>query len=62
MKYLEYWEKFIKTGNVYDYLNYTACSLETSEGFVIEESSKGGYGDNNDFNRDSINSHADWRV
>lgn len=60
MKYLDYWEKFLKTGNVYDYLNYTACSLEDSTGYIVEKNDKGGYSDNNDVNRDSINGHADW--
>ena len=25
-----YWERFVTTGNVYDYLNYTACTKEDS--------------------------------
>ena len=28
MRNKDYWEKFTKTGNILDYLNYTACTLE----------------------------------
>lgn len=24
----EYWNQFVKTGNIYDYLTYTACTRE----------------------------------
>lgn len=61
MKYLECWEKFLKTGNVEDYLTYTACSLEEVQAASMDHD-KGEYSDNNHVYRDSFNSHADWRV
>ena len=30
MKNYDYWEKFVKTGKIDDYLNYIACTREES--------------------------------
>lgn len=37
----DYWEKFIKTGNIYDYLNYTACTREDSYGQMANSTKEG---------------------
>lgn len=40
MKSLEFWKIFEKTGEIRDYLNYTAC---TSEGEQMEQPIKNNY-------------------
>lgn len=58
--YSEYWDKFSKTGNVFDYLNYTACTLENSTESDLENNEEGGLGVDNYTNRDSNSYHANW--
>lgn len=60
MNHEEYWERFTKTGNVYDYLSYTACTIEQSIGYEIETHKEGGNTDYNRIDRDGIVCHADW--
>lgn len=56
--YSEYWDKFSKTGNIFDYLNYTACTLESSTESDLENNEEGGLGVNSYTNRDSNSYHA----
>lgn len=37
----DYWEKFVKTGNVYDYLNYTACTRQDRFGHMTASVKEG---------------------
>ncbi len=37
----DYWDKFVKTGNVYDYLNYTACTRQDEDGQMSKSKSEG---------------------
>jgi hypothetical protein len=61
MKLEDYWERFAKTGNVYDYLNYIACTSEDSTQQSVKEYKEGGYiGDSSSCNGDSSICHADW--
>ncbi|NMB42864.1 MAG: hypothetical protein GX995_01875 [Clostridiales bacterium] len=47
----DYWEKFVKTGNVYDYLNYTACTRQDKYG-QMTGSYKEGEPKSGDYNSD----------
>lgn len=49
-----YWKRFEKTGDVRDYLNYTACTAETFSEDEVEED-----GWNNHHERDGAVCHAD---
>lgn len=51
MKDLDYWEKFVKSGNVYDYLNYTACTRQDQYG-QMTNSIKEGEPISGDYNSD----------
>lgn len=44
----DYWEKFIQTGNIFDYLNYTACTREDSYIQAVDQVEEGGYGSGSD--------------
>lgn len=37
----DYWNKFVRTGNVYDYLQYTACTKEDRYG-LADKTKEGG--------------------
>lgn len=52
-----YWKRFEKTGDVRDYLNYTACTRET---FPEDEVKDDDW--NNHRERDGAFCHADGRV
>ena len=41
MNDLDYWEKFVKTGNVHDYLNYTACTRQDQYGQMTGDFEEG---------------------
>ena len=47
----DYWEKFVKTGNVYDYLNYTACTRQDKYGQMTGSYKEGG-AKSGDYNSD----------
>ncbi len=55
-----YWERFAKTGNVLDYLNYIVCK-EKKDG--IEDSKEGEkIGDSISCNGNGAISHANWGI
>lgn len=55
------WEKFAKSGNIYDYLSYIACTVEDFTQLLSRESEEGEYlSDNNTGVRDGSISHANW--
>lgn len=55
-----FWEKFQQTGNITDYLNYTACTSEESQQIGNEE---GDFGGNPcDSTRNGVSCHASWRL
>jgi hypothetical protein len=61
MKNQEFWERFEKTGNILDYLNYTACTSEECSKYKSPEKEEGGYsGDRFNYGGDGIVSHANW--
>ncbi|MDF2586877.1 MAG: hypothetical protein K0S41_718 [Anaerocolumna sp.] len=63
MKNINYWDRFAKTGNISDYLNYIACTSEESTQYIAKENEEGGYrGDSITCDGDSLISHANWRV
>lgn len=63
MKNDEYWKQFEKTGDVLDYLNYTACTCEETmlyTSLAINESKEGDYyADINYGDRNGFVGHAD---
>lgn len=61
MKNNDSWEIFAKSGNIYDYLSYIACTVEDYSHLLSKESEEGGYSsDNNTGVRDGIIGHANW--
>lgn len=61
MKNNDSWNKFTKSGNIYDYLSYIACTVEDFTGLLIKESKEGEYlSDNNTGTRDGSIGHANW--
>lgn len=60
MKYAKHWEKFFQTGNIKDYLDYTACSLEEAQLELAER--EGEYSDNDYTYGNGFNSDAHWRI
>ncbi len=61
MKNNDYWERFAKTGNILDYLNYTACTAEESNQLLTKESEEGGYRDGSGLSDgDGPIDHAYW--
>ena len=40
----DYWEQFVRTGNISDYLNYTACTREDKYGQVTNIKQEEMYG------------------
>jgi len=61
MKNLEHWNRFEKTGNISDYLNYTACTAEDCTRQIVKENEEGGYGgDRIDCDGNGLISHANW--
>jgi len=64
MKNVEFWNQFIQTGNIKDYLNYSACTSEESTSGVslnVERKKEGGFcvGTNYRSGNGSVG-HADW--
>lgn len=56
----DYWEKFAKTGNIFDYLNYTACTAEDSQ-LLSRVNKEGGLSNDNDSCAgDGAAGHAYW--
>lgn len=41
MKNQDYWNQFVKTGNIYDYLSYTACTQEDKCGYLLDDVKEG---------------------
>ncbi len=61
MKNYEYWEKFAKTGDILDYLNYTACTAEDLTQLLSREIKEGGYSDDSNLcDGDGLIDHANW--
>lgn len=61
MNNLGYWERFEKTGNINDYLNYIACTCEDLNSSVLNKNEEGGcISDSIICNRDGFVGHADW--
>lgn len=61
MRNKDYWERFEKTGNILDYLNYTACTAEELNQLLSIENEEGGNSD--DGSRSDGNGfvgHAYW--
>lgn len=59
------WKQFEKTGNIFDYLNYTACTCESSMNGQTKLYNENKEGDNNirhNCNRDNSVFHAYGRV
>jgi hypothetical protein len=57
----DYWEKFSKTGNIFDYLNYTACTAEDCTQLLSRENKEGGYNNDRDgCAGDGFTSNAYW--
>lgn len=56
----DYWDQFLQTGSILDYLKYTACTLESSsENERILDSEGKTCGDSYT-NRDSFSNNANW--
>ena len=53
-----YWKEFEKTGNITDYLSYTACTSEESQHNNKKEGEHGG--ETNNRHRNGISLHAHW--
>jgi hypothetical protein len=61
MKHLDCWKKFEETGNISDYLNYTACTAEDCSRHIVNENREGGLGcDNINCDRNGFISNANW--
>lgn len=61
MKDSECWKRFAKTGNVMDYLNYTACTIEDCTRLIAKVDEEGGFsGDNINGDGNGSISHANW--
>ncbi len=61
MKNKDYWERFAKTGNILDYLNYTACTVEELNQLLSIDNKEGGYNDDSNLSDgDSLIDHAYW--
>jgi len=61
MRNKNYWERFEKTGNILDYLNYTACTAEELNQLLSIENKEGGNNDDSSLsNRDGFIDHAYW--
>ncbi len=61
MKNKDYWERFAKTGNIFDYLNYTACTAEDCTQLLSGENKEGGYSDDGNLSDgDGLIDHAYW--
>lgn len=60
----KYWENFVKTGRIYDYLNYIACTRdENMEDYesTAKGTEEGGFSAGIDGrDGDGTVSHADW--
>ncbi len=55
------WERFEKTGNILDYLNYTACTVEELNQLLSIDNKEGGNSDDSSLiNRDGFIDHAYW--
>ncbi len=63
MRNKDYWERFAKTGNIMDYLNYTACTVEELNQLLPIENKEGGYSDDSSISDgDGLVDHAYWRL
>lgn len=61
MRNERYWERFEKTGNIMDYLNYTACTAEELNQMLSIDIEEGGNSDDNSLsNGDGSINHAYW--
>lgn len=61
MSNLDYWERFERTGNIKDYLNYIACTSEESMVQQANRIEEGGcLRDSIISNRNGFISHANW--
>ncbi|MFU0827170.1 MAG: DUF4240 domain-containing protein [Lachnoclostridium sp.] len=59
MRNEKYWERFEKTGNIMDYLNYTACTAEELHQLLSVDIKEGGDNDDNSLsNGDGFIGHA----
>ena len=54
-----YWDLFQQSGNIMDYLHYTAC---TDEDIQSKQYQEGMHGESCDRDGDGISSHASWRL
>ena len=61
MRNNDYWEKFTKTGDILDYLNYTACTAEELNQLLSINIEEGEYGDDSSLSDgDGFIDHAYW--
>jgi hypothetical protein len=61
MRNKNYWEKFEKTGNILDYLSYTACTVEELNQLLSIDNKEGGNNDDSSLsNRSGLIDHANW--
>lgn len=61
MRNYDYWEKFAKTGNILDYLNYTACTAEELNQLLSIADEEGGNSDDGSLSDgDGFIDHAYW--
>ncbi|WFR56600.1 hypothetical protein QA584_23760 [Anaerocolumna sp. AGMB13025] len=61
MRNKDYWEKFSKTGNILDYLNYTACTVEELNQLLSIDDEEGGYSDDSNLSDgNGFVDHAYW--
>jgi hypothetical protein len=62
----KYWESFIRTGKIDDYLNYIACAREENMDEyekTVDRKKEGGFNAGvNGRDGDSTVGHADWRI
>ncbi len=61
MRNKDYWEKFTKTGNILDYLNYTACTSEELNQLLSINIKEGEYSDDSSLSDgNGFIDHAYW--
>lgn len=54
----DFWKRFEESGNILDYLNYTACTNEESQIRTLKEGERGGSTDYGYWN--GVSRHASW--
>ncbi|BCJ93153.1 hypothetical protein acsn021_07220 [Anaerocolumna cellulosilytica] len=61
MKNHDSWEKFAKSGNIFDYLSYIACTVEDCSQLLSRDNKEGGECNANDgCDGDGFVGHAHW--